>query len=115
MRPWLHLLAVVLHVLICQGAWIRKYPCGAWRPDFPSSRTPFWIDSIRGGLNAVGDSTELLVSILGVHNVSLFDCQDVDLVRFEDSLAFHVLGHPVGRLGEFKSQCPLPITNTLTP
>jgi hypothetical protein len=33
----------------------------------------------------------------------------------ESNLELHVLSHPVGELYSFHTECPLPITDTLTP
>ncbi|KAG8422954.1 hypothetical protein J3459_009873 [Metarhizium acridum] len=123
MRPWPNLVAVlVLHLFTscCQGAWVRdawvrKYPCAPLRPDLPAPDKPFWIDSLRGKLETVDGSTQLSLSILGVHNTSMFGCLDLDVARFEKALGLEVLGYPVGRLGQFGVTCPLPIDDSLTP
>lgn len=97
-------------------AWIRKYPCGPDDPEFPSlDTTPFWIDSFRGVWTNHDRTSELRMGVLAVHNKTLFDCEDVDVQRLEDSLDFELLGRSVGRLEDFWVECPLPITDTLTP
>ncbi|KAF5131061.1 hypothetical protein E5D57_007410 [Metarhizium anisopliae] len=128
MRPWPNLvaaLALPLFPWCCHGAWlqgawvrdawVRKYPCGPLRPDFPAPDTPFWIDSLRGRLETLDGSTQLSLSILGVHNTSTFSCLDLDVARFEEALGLEVLGYPVGRVGRFGLTCPLPIDDALTP
>lgn len=109
------LVGFFLHILICQAAWVSHYPCGPYRPNFPSHDTPFWITRVLGAFNTLGDVTELSLSFLAVYNISTFQCERLDLSGLEESVMFHVLGRPVGQLAHLKSECPLPITETLTP
>jgi hypothetical protein len=99
---------------ICQAAWVRKFRCGSSHPSAPSD-SPFWIDSLHGTFDTFDASIVLSLSLLGVHNQSRFSCNDLNLTGFETDLRFHVLGLPVGQVEAFRSQCPLPITETLTP
>ncbi|KAL4924716.1 uncharacterized protein BDV17DRAFT_300878 [Aspergillus undulatus] len=98
------LLSFSLYILACQGAWVRNFPCGSQSGFLQVPDTPFRIDSFHGGLNTFDGSTTLSLSILGVHNESQFMCDYLDLTNFKD----HFLKH-------FKSRCPLPITDALTP
>ncbi|THC97519.1 hypothetical protein EYZ11_002999 [Aspergillus tanneri] len=75
----------------------------------------FRVDSIRGTFDTSDSSTVLSLAVLGVYNTSRFACDDLNLTGLETSLRFHVLGYPVGQLESFRSECPLPITDTLTP
>lgn len=99
---------------ICQAAWVKKSRCGSSHPSAPSD-SPFWIDSLHGTFDTFDASIVLSLSLLGVHNQSRFSCNDLNLTGFETDLRFHVLGLPVGQVDAFRSQCPLPITETLTP
>jgi hypothetical protein len=108
------LLSIVLHVLVCQGAWVRKFRCGSTHSS-GSADSPFWIDSLRGTFDTSDASPVLSLSLLGVHNASEFTCNDLNLTDFVTHLRFHVLGLPVGQVDSFTSQCPLPITEALTP
>jgi hypothetical protein len=108
------LLSIVLHVLVCQGAWVRKFQCGSSYLSGPVD-SYFWIDSLRGTFNTSNASPVLSLSLLGVHSASEFTCNDLNLTEFETDLQFHVLGLPVGQVDSFTSQCPLPITEALTP
>jgi hypothetical protein len=97
-------------------AWVRKYPCNQSYDGFVSlEQSPFWIDSFRGSWDTQSDSAELKLDILAVHNQSLLTCEEIDVSLFETSLNFQTLGYSVGQLRNFRSNCPLPITDTLTP
>ncbi|KAE8391728.1 hypothetical protein BDV23DRAFT_193075 [Aspergillus alliaceus] len=107
LRSYLLLFSCIhIHILACQAAWVRKFRCGASQ----AYDGPFRIDSLRGKLN----DNVLSLAILGVHNVSQFSCDNLNVTGFE-GLRFHVLGYLVGHLVSFNHQCPLPITDTLTP
>ncbi|OGM44070.1 hypothetical protein ABOM_007299 [Aspergillus bombycis] len=108
------LLTLAVYVLGCQAAWVRKYPCDSSRSSV-SGESPFWIDSLRGSFDTFDGSTSLSLSILGVHNESQFTCNDLNLTGLDTELRFHVLGFPVGKVEHFQSQCPLTITEALTP
>ncbi|RBR16405.1 hypothetical protein FVER53590_27541 [Fusarium verticillioides] len=98
--------------------WIRKYPCSRGYQGIGSIEiNPFWIDSFRGSWNtdAESRSASLELNILAVHNASLMSCQDIDVSSLKNSIDFQVLGHSVGKLENFSSNCPLPITDALTP
>ncbi|KAA8646489.1 uncharacterized protein ATNIH1004_007922 [Aspergillus tanneri] len=109
-----------LHVLVCAmpippcglAAWVRKYQCDSVSI-YPHEK--FRVDSIRGTFDTSDSSTVLSLAVLGVYNTSRFACDDLNLTGLETSLRFHVLGYPVGQLESFRSECPLPITDTLTP
>lgn len=117
--------AIVLgqHVLVTHAAWqdkawVRKYPCGdshGSSPELEVDNGAFWIDSLRGTWNNLGDSAEMELNILAVHNERLISCKDVDLLSFQNSLEFQSLGQQVGQLQHMQSHCPLPITDALTP
>ncbi|KAL3482596.1 hypothetical protein BJX62DRAFT_221392 [Aspergillus germanicus] len=102
------------HAKLCDGAWVRKFPCNARRLEFQPER-PFWVDSLHGQLITSGDSPSLSISMLGVHNTSQLKCSDIDLAGLESDLQLHVLSHPVGELYSFDTKCPLAITDDLTP
>ncbi|KAE8373720.1 hypothetical protein BDV26DRAFT_284909 [Aspergillus bertholletiae] len=108
------LLNIAVHVLGCQAAWVRKYHCDSSRSSIPGE-SPFWIDSLRGSFDTFDGLTLLSLSILGVHNESQFTCNDLNLTGLDTELRFHVLGFPVGKVEHYQSQCPLPITEALTP
>ncbi|KAJ4086985.1 hypothetical protein NW769_013816, partial [Fusarium oxysporum] len=98
--------------------WIRKYPCSRGYQGIGSIEiNPFWIDSFRGSWNidAEKSSATLELDILAVHNASLMSCEDIDVPSLRNSIDFQVLGRLVGKLENFSSNCPLPITDTLTP
>ncbi|KAL4768025.1 hypothetical protein BDW60DRAFT_211414 [Aspergillus nidulans var. acristatus] len=104
----------ILHSRVCEGAWVRKYPCesAGLRP----LEKPFWIDSLHGKLHASDELTSsLALSILGVYDQSKFNCSDLDLASFKRNTQLHVLSYPVGHLESFHSQCPLPVSDSLTP
>ncbi|KAF5229287.1 hypothetical protein FANTH_14277 [Fusarium anthophilum] len=42
-------------------------------------------------------------------------CEEIDVSSLRSSIDFQALGRSVGKLENFSSNCPLPITNTLTP
>lgn len=110
-----------LQIVSCQAtwdhqkAWVAKLPCGPLRPYFPASSTSFWISSLRGEFTHEDGATKLSLSILGVQNETLFDCQQLDIAALNESLGFQTLGYPVGRVESFNATCPLPITDDLTP
>ncbi|KAF4334297.1 hypothetical protein FBEOM_11882 [Fusarium beomiforme] len=96
--------------------WVRKYLCG--RGGFTSMEsTPFWIAGFYGSWNTDTErgTAHLEMDILAVHNASLMSCQDIDVSSLRNSIDFQVLGRSVGRLEEFESKCPLPVTDALTP
>jgi hypothetical protein len=98
--------------------WIRKYPCSrGYQGIGPIEITPFWIDSFRGSWNMDSErnSATLEVNILAVHNASLMSCENIDVSSLRNSIDFQVLGRSVGKLENFSNNCPLPITDTLTP
>ncbi|KAL3451741.1 hypothetical protein BJX65DRAFT_268512 [Aspergillus insuetus] len=107
-------LGLILHAKLCHGAWVRKFPCNARRLEFWPER-PFWVDSLHGEFITSGESPALSISMLGVHNTSQLNCTDIDLDGLQTDLHLHVLGHPVGELYSFHTECPLPITDDLTP
>ncbi|CAG7919252.1 unnamed protein product [Penicillium olsonii] len=102
-----------LNVLACQAAWVSKFPCSS--VDYDPLEGPFRIDSIRGTLETSNGSTVLSLSILAIHDIARFDCNDLDLPRLEDSIRFHALGVPFGAITSLSSNCPLPIASTLRP
>ncbi|KAB8262961.1 hypothetical protein BDV32DRAFT_136365 [Aspergillus pseudonomiae] len=108
------LLNLAVYVLSCQAAWVRKYHCDSSRSSV-SGESPFWIDSLRGSFDTFDGSTLLSLSILGVHNESQFTCNDLNLTGLDTESRFNVLGFPVGKVENFESQCPLTITEALTP
>lgn len=118
------ILAVVLgqQVLLTDAAWsdrawVRKYPCPGSAPlqiDGLAAK-PFRLDSFRGTWTNLGDSARLEVDMLAVNILHLVSCQDIDTLALEDSLEFESLGHPAGQLKHFRADCPLPITDDLTP
>ncbi|KAJ5877964.1 hypothetical protein N7455_001429 [Penicillium solitum] len=114
LRPVSHIWVFLSALIICQAAWVRKFPCGS-NEKYDSLESPFRIDSLHGTLETFDDSTVLSLSILAIHDVEYFKCSDLDLPRLEDSLGFHALGVPTGVVLNFSSNCPLPITTTLTP
>ncbi|PLB52229.1 hypothetical protein P170DRAFT_507076 [Aspergillus steynii IBT 23096] len=103
-----------LHLLSVQAAWVSKFYCASSQPTDPAEKD-FRVDSLHGFFDTLDSSTRLRLSILGVHNVSQFSCSDLDLAGLGDAARLHVLGHPVGHVEHVRSDCPLPITDTLTP
>ncbi|CZR37416.1 uncharacterized protein FPRO_02324 [Fusarium proliferatum ET1] len=98
--------------------WIRKYPCSRGYQGIGSIEiNPFWIDSFRGSwtIDAESRSASLELNILAVHNASLMSCEDIDVSSLRNSIDFQVLGRSVGKLENFSNNCPLPITDSLTP
>lgn len=61
------------------------------------------------------NSATLEVNILAVHNASLMSCENIDVSSLRNSIDFQDLGRSVGKLENFSNNCPLPITDTLTP
>ncbi|KAI9045908.1 uncharacterized protein KD926_005851 [Aspergillus affinis] len=106
--------SLFLYLLSAQAAWVRKFHCASSQPTDPAEKA-FRIDSLHGSFDTVDSPTRFILSILGVHNVSKFTCNDLDLTGIGDSAQLHVLGHPVGSVEYIRSECPLPITDTLTP
>ena len=76
---------------------------------------PFRLDSFRGTWTNLGDSARLEVDMLAVNTLYLVSCEDIDTQALEDSLEFQSLGHAAGQLNHFRAECPLPITDDLTP
>jgi hypothetical protein len=111
-RSWMLILIFTLNILACEAGWVSRYQCGSSELRVHPLDKPFRIDSLHGSLES---SPTLSLSILAVHNTTEVTCSDVDLPLLESSFQFHVLGIPVGHIESFKSECPLPITNTLTP
>ncbi|OAA56845.1 hypothetical protein ISF_07361 [Cordyceps fumosorosea ARSEF 2679] len=100
-----------------RDAWIRKHRCDGhpWT-NVTFGVTPFWVDSLRGHLDSRDDgSARLSLSMLAVHDTSMFGCDDIDLAALERSLRLQVLGKDVAQVVRFNSTCPLPITPSLTP
>ncbi|KAJ5384703.1 hypothetical protein N7517_002614 [Penicillium concentricum] len=110
-RSWMLVLIFTLNILACEAGWISKFQCGSSELRDPRD-TPFRIDSLRGKFES---PTIFSLSILAIHNTTYFTCSNIDLPLRETSFRFHVLGIPVGHMESFHSQCPLPITETLTP
>ena len=110
-RSWMLILIFTLNILVCEAGWVSRYQCGSSELGDPLDK-PFRIDSLRGSLES---SPILSLSILAIHNTTEVTCSDLDLPLLESSFQFHVLGIPVGHIEGFDSECPLPITNTLTP
>ena len=109
------ILILTLNILVCEAGWVSRYQCGSSELVGPLGDPldkPFRIDSLRGSLES---SPILSLSILAIHNTTEVTCSDLDLPLLESSFQFHVLGIPVGHIEGFDSECPLPITNTLTP
>lgn len=103
-----------LHVLSVQAAWVRKYFCAGSQPIDPAEKA-FRVDSLHGVFDTLDGSTRLTLSILGVHNVSRFSCSDLDLSGLGHAARLNVLGHSAGHVDRVRTECPLPITDTLTP
>ncbi|KAK1144954.1 hypothetical protein N8T08_004669 [Aspergillus melleus] len=105
---------LLLQIYSAQAAWVRKFHCASSQSTDPAEKA-FRIDSLHGSFDTVDSPTRFILSILGVHNVSRFGCSDLESAGIGDSARFHVLGHPVGSVEHVTSECPLPITDTLTP
>ncbi|KAJ5200303.1 TRP-like family [Penicillium cf. griseofulvum] len=103
-----------LNILVCQAAFVRKFECSSTET-FNALDGPFRVESLHGTLGKIDNSTVLSLSILAIHDTARFTCSDLDLAWLEASLRFHVLGIPVGHVKNFSTNCPLPITKTLTP
>ncbi|KAJ5589185.1 hypothetical protein N7537_011863 [Penicillium hordei] len=110
-RSWMLVLIFTLNILACEAGWVSKFQCGSSELRDPRD-TPFRIDSLRGKFES---PTIFSLSILAIHNTTYFTCSNLDLPLLETSFRFHVLGIPVGQMESFHSECPLPITETLTP
>jgi hypothetical protein len=97
-------------------AWVRKYPCGQVSQGPPLlESTPFWIDSFRGSWDTTKDLKKLELDVLAVHNGSLISCEEIDIFSLEKALEFQVLGYSVGQLEHLSSNCPLSVTQSLSP
>jgi hypothetical protein len=116
LRPpsWILVFLSTLNILACQAAWVSKFPCGS-SDKYNPLESPFRIDSLHGTLETFDRSTVLSLSILAIHDTARFECSNLDLPGLESSLHFHALGIPIGGVMNFSNNCPLPITNTLTP
>ncbi|CAG8900264.1 unnamed protein product [Penicillium egyptiacum] len=110
-RSWVLVLIFTLNILACEAGWVSKFQCDSSELHEPWD-TPFRIDSLRGKFES---PTIFSLSILAIHNTTHFTCSDLDLPLLETSFRFHVLGIPIGHIESFNSECPLPITETLTP